>query len=66
MKLAKNNKSGVSGVSFDIDCNKWRSYIGYHDRMIHLGVYVKLADAARARRRAERTMLHARELGLIT
>lgn len=49
---AKNNKSGINGVSWRNDRKKWRAFIGV-GKMINLGVFDNLIDAARARWEAE-------------
>jgi len=52
-KLLKNNKSGVRGVHFDNKANKWRAVIYFQGKQIHLGLFLELNDAAKARQEAE-------------
>lgn len=57
--LNRNNTSGVRGVSWDKNSNRWRAVLvlGSHRRKnykyIHLGLYAKFESAVAARRRAE-------------
>lgn len=50
--ISKINKSGITGVSWRNDRKKWRSFIGV-GKMINLGIFDTLIDAARARWDAE-------------
>lgn len=52
-KIAKNNSSGVVGVSYCKDKNKWRAYIGINKNYINLGYYDKFEDAVLIRKQAE-------------
>ena len=52
-KLYKNNKSGVSGVRFNKDRNKWEASITYHKKAIFLGRFMDFNEAVNARKRAE-------------
>lgn len=52
-KLAINNTSGVTGVSYEENVNKWHSYIWVDGKTIHLGRFVKFDDAVKARIDAE-------------
>ena len=47
------NTSGVTGVSFDTNRNKWLASIGYNYKTIHLGRYDNFNDAVIARKLAE-------------
>ena len=47
--LSKNNTSGVNGVSLTKD-GKYRAYINYNDKQIHLGYYNTLDEAKNARK----------------
>jgi hypothetical protein len=49
----KNNKSGVTGVSWHKAEKKWMSYITIMRKLIHLGYFVNLKEAAQARWEAE-------------
>lgn len=51
MKL--NNTSGVTGVSFDKNTNKWNAYITVNYKRINVGYYKSFEDALRARKEAE-------------
>ena len=52
--LQKNNTSGVTGVSWHKQSNKWEAYIKVNQKMIHLGHYAVKEDAISARKMAER------------
>ena len=49
----KNNKSGVRGVFFRKDINRWEARIGFKKRVIHLGQFKDIKDAIKARKDAE-------------
>ncbi len=49
----KNNTSGVSGVYWNSDNNKWRSRIKVNYKTIEIGSFDKLEDAKKARKEAE-------------
>lgn len=51
--LYSHNKSGVNGVSFDKEANKWRVIITAYNQMIRVGRYKTLEEAREARRLAE-------------
>lgn len=38
-KLAKNNTSGVKGITWDKSKGKWKAYIGLNNKLINLGYY---------------------------
>lgn len=48
-RLSVRNTSGYKGVSYRKDCDKWRSWIGIGDKLIHLGTYKTQKDALEAR-----------------
>jgi len=52
-KPRSNNKSGVKGVFFATDRQKWIAYITFKKKRINLGTYKTFAEAVRARREAE-------------
>ena len=52
-RIYNRNTSGVKGVSFDKSVSKWRAYIGCHRRLIHLGFFITVKEAAEARQQAE-------------
>lgn len=51
--LSKNNKSGVTGVFWNKINSKWASRITYNGEDYHLGYYIELEDAIKARKDAE-------------
>ena len=53
LSIRKTNKSGVSGVCWDKDANKWRADIAYKKKKINLGRFDNLEDARKAREDAE-------------
>ncbi len=55
--LNKNNTSGYKGVSYRKDRNKYRAYIKFQRRNIHLGYYNSFEDAVEARKIAEMAIL---------
>ena len=48
-----NNKSGVTGVSFDRDRNKWTARLKVNRSYLYLGRFEHFNDAVTARRKAE-------------
>jgi len=52
-KLHANNKSGVKGVRFNQQRNKWTAHIGYKGKQISLGYFDNKYEAVKARKRAE-------------
>ena len=52
-KLDVNNKSGITGVYWRKDHQKWQAYITKNYKMIHLGFYDSIYDAAVIRYKAE-------------
>lgn len=46
-RVARNNTSGVKGVTFDKSKGKWRAMIRVGGRLIHLGTFSSKEDAAR-------------------
>ena len=52
-KMFSNNKSGVSGVGWHKLGNKWYAEIRVNKKRIHLGLFNKFEDAAKAREQAE-------------
>ena len=51
--LRSNNTSGVTGVAFNKNLNKWVAYISVNKKRIHLGSYVSFDDAFTTRKKAE-------------
>ena len=52
-KINKNNTSGIKGVYWDKQRNKWVAQIKFKGHNYHLGRYAKIEDAAEARKEAE-------------
>lgn len=52
-KLHSGNKSGRKGVMWLKNRNKWKAYIGFKGKQIHLGHYDDKEDAIKARKEAE-------------
>jgi len=52
-KIGKNNKSGVTGVYYSKDKDKWVSGIKVNGKTIHLGCYDNFDDAVKARYQGE-------------
>lgn len=48
-----NNTSGITGVSWDKESNKWKSQIAINNRKINLGRYSTKEEAIRVRQEAE-------------
>lgn len=48
-----NNTSGVSGVSWRKDCQKWVAHIRVNHKRIHLGYFADKSEAISARKAAE-------------
>lgn len=53
LKISKDNKSGVNGVSWCKNSSKWRAQIQVNGKRIHLGLFVDIEDADKSRRLAE-------------
>lgn len=51
--LRNNNTSGITGVSLHKQTNKWRAYIQYNQKFIHLGLFDTKEEAIKAREQAE-------------
>ena len=52
-KPASDNTSGVTGVDYDKNAQKWRSRIEVNNKRIELGFYFNFEDAVQARKEAE-------------
>lgn len=52
-RLTSKNKSGVKGVCWKADKQRWRAYISIDGRQKDLGLFKKFEDAVKARRDAE-------------
>jgi hypothetical protein len=53
ISIYKNNKSGVIGVGWSNERNKWRAYIKADNKHLHIGYFDNKDDAIRARLNAE-------------
>jgi hypothetical protein len=51
--ISSNNKSGHPGVFWDKVRKKWKAKLGHLRQHIHLGYFVSLEDAVKARKSAE-------------
>ena len=52
--LMKNNTSGVTGVNWDSEKQKWRSRININNKCINLGYFINFDDAVKVRKQAEK------------
>lgn len=52
-RLLDSNKSGVTGVSWNKRSKKWRAQITVNYQVIYIGHFRDMADAIKARKRAE-------------
>ena len=52
-KRKSTNKSGMTGVSWDTQTQRWRAHITVNGKMISLGRYIDKIDALTARKNAE-------------
>ena len=53
-RLQKNNKSGITGISYIKDANRWRARIKHNNMDIDLGRFSSFEDAKSAREYAEK------------
>lgn len=53
-RVARNNTSSVTGVSWDKSRNKWAAHIMVNRKNIHLGRFTDIEKAVQARKAAER------------
>ncbi len=51
--VRKNNSSGITGVDWLKNVQRWRATICFQGRRIYLGKFVQFEDAVRARKAAE-------------
>lgn len=52
--LNVNNKSGVKGVYWNKNANKWHTRIGVNGKRINIGYYENIEDAKNARKEADK------------
>ena len=52
--LRKDNTSGISGVNWKKDRNKWHAVITINKKKINLGYYISKEDAIKARLKGEK------------
>ena len=52
-KVQSNNISGITGICWNKQMEKWETYIGKGGKLIYLGCYINKADAIEARLNAE-------------
>src|SRR5574343_591059 len=52
--VSSKSTTGVTGVTFDKNRNKYRAQIGVNRKLIYLGMFDTLEEAAEARRQADR------------
>jgi hypothetical protein len=55
--LSKSNTSGVKGVSFLKDRNKWRASANIDGKKTNLGTFLTMNEAVAARLKAEKRVL---------
>lgn len=53
ISIRSHNTSGITGVSIHKQTNKWRAYIEYNQKYIHLGLFNTKEEAIEARKQAE-------------
>ena len=53
LSISKNNTSGITGVSWYKKNSKWIAQIRINRKLVHLGYFENLEDAAKARKEAE-------------
>lgn len=52
--LQSNNKTNFTGVYYDKNIGKYKSYITVNKKQIYLGIYIDINDAVKARKEAEK------------
>ena len=53
IELLSNNKCGITGITFDLECKKWIAKIRVNSKSMKLGEFDNFEDALIARRNAE-------------
>lgn len=56
LTVAKNNRSGTTGVKFDKKLNKWSAYIKHEHKSIYLGAFTNKEDAIKVRKEKEKEL----------
>jgi hypothetical protein len=51
--MRSDNTSGITGVTWHSQRGKWLAQIWVNGKKVHLGVFLSIDDAARARKDAE-------------
>lgn len=64
MPKSPRNKSGTTGVRLDTRSNRWTAQIRYDGEQVHLGSYIEMKDAIKARKAAERIHGYHKNHGL--
>lgn len=64
-RLASDNTSGITGVSFIKKHKKWRASIMYRNKRYALGEFINFDDAVKARKQAEKDFGFYQNHGLI-
>lgn len=55
-KIYENNKSGVKGVCWDKQHQKWKAQIRFKNHNYNIGIYSNIEDAIDARKNAEKEL----------
>lgn len=50
-RVRNTSKSGITGISWDTQTNKWRATITLNGKMINIGRFVEIEDAINARKK---------------
>jgi hypothetical protein len=53
MKLRRDNKSGHAGICWSKDKKRWRAFGWKNNRFMHVGYFIELKDAIRAKKGAD-------------
>jgi hypothetical protein len=54
--MRSDNSSGIKGISWRKDLNKWRAYININNKRIYLGSFDDINDAKKARQKKAREL----------
>lgn len=55
-KIPRNNKTGIVGVRWNAQCNKYQALIRHRNILYHLGLFKHFKDAVTVRKAAERRL----------